>query len=232
VNARYNYQSGHAPSWHRPRFTRAYDVPPHASTREAHDHKAESLSVPTSALPEGRAGLLALLSVWDRLAGPIQEDWIRDGLRSLRLGRDALRKHLHFDERAYQPTRIHSREHYEVLVQCWRSGQGSPIQEHGGSTCGVLVVEGVATEVAFMATACGRLAPSRSQRVHAGAVVVSRARDVHQLANLEPPGVDLVSLHVYSPPLSGRRCYRLAETTFADHDDLVDNPPAIRSAPL
>jgi cysteine dioxygenase len=94
------------------------------------------------------------------------------------------------------------------------------------------VVEGAATEIAYMTTPCGRLAPSRSQRVHAGAVIVSGPRDIYQIANLEPPGTHLVSLHVYSPPLAERRCYRLAETIFADHDALLDEPPTTRSAPI
>jgi cysteine dioxygenase len=172
------------------------------------------------------------LNVWDRYSGPISADAIRDGLGGLRVSRDALWNCVHFDERSYQRTRLHVRDHYEVLVLCWRSGQGGPIHDHGGSTGGLLVIEGVATEISFMSTACGRLAPSRSQRVHAGAVVVSRSREVHQIANLEGPGADLISLHVNSPPLSDRCRRRLVETTFADHDALAEAPPPLRAAPI
>ncbi|APW60246.1 cysteine dioxygenase [Paludisphaera borealis] len=232
MSTRHNFQTGHAPSWFRPRIVRTFDAPPDSPEHEEREREPERVGRPATVLAEGRTGLHALLKTWDRLAGPIPEDWIRDGLRSLRIDRDALWDCVHFHERTYQRTRIHAGDQYEVLVLCWRPGQGSPIHDHGGSTSGVLVVEGVATEIAFMATACDRLAPSRSQRVHAGAVVVSRARDVRQITNLEPPGTNLVSLHVYSPPLTGHRCYRLSETIFADHDALLDDPPVTRSAPL
>jgi hypothetical protein len=55
--------------------------------------------------------------------------------------------------------------------------------------------------------------------------VVSRGGDIHQVANLEATGSDLISLHVYSPRLSDPRVYRLAETTLAEHDRIVDAPP-------
>ena len=230
MNTRHSFQAGHAPNRPRSRFGRGVGVPPRCS--EVDDRETRSLSRPAAILPGGRPGLHALLSVWDRLAGPIPEDWLRDGLRGLRIDRHALWHCIHFGDQTYQQTRIHTRDHYEVLVRCWRPGQGSPIHDHGGSTCAVLVVEGAATEIGFMATACGKLAPSRSQRVDTGAVIVSRSRDIHQIANLESAGTDLVSLHVFSPPLTSGRRYRLAETTFADHDAVIDHPPMTRSAPM
>ncbi len=230
MNTRHSFQAGHAASGAPPRFSRGGRVPPRPLGCD--DVEFERLIRPAATLPAGRPGLHALLNAWDRLAGPIPEDRLRDGLRSLRIDRHALWNCVRFDEQSYQRTRIHARDHYEVLVLCWRPGQGSPIHDHGGSTCAVLVVEGAATEIGFMATACGKLAPSRSQRVDAGAVIVSRLRDIHQMANLESEGTDLVSLHVFSPPLSGGRCYRLAETSLADQDALVDDPPTVWSAPI
>jgi len=227
VSTRHYFQAGHAPSGFRPRVARGFEPPFGDGGRGP-----ERLDRTPDFLVEGRPGLLALWKTWDRLAGPIPEDWIRDGLRSLRIHRDALWGCLQFQEQAYQRTRIHASEHYEAIVQCWRAGQGSPIQALGGSIGGVLVVEGAATEIAYMATPCGRLAPSRSQRVHSGAVIVTRARDVHQFANLEAPGTDLITLHVYSPPATSVRSYRLVETIFSDLDALVDDPPAVRTAPI
>jgi hypothetical protein len=46
------------------------------------------------------------------------------------------------------------------------------------------------------------------------------------MANLEPPGHDLITLHVYSPPPdSNWRCYNLAATTLADYDRLIQDRP-------
>ena len=44
---------------------------------------------------------------------------------------------------------------------------------------------------------------------------------IHQMANLEPPGQELITLHVYSPPPLHWKYYSLDETTLADHDRLV-----------
>ena len=41
------------------------------------------------------------------------------------------------------------------------------------------------------------------------------------MANLEPPGQDLITLHVYSPPPSCWNYFTLDVTTLADHDRLL-----------
>ena len=160
-------------------------------------------------LPGGRPGLIELLTSWDSLAGPIPENLIRSGLEQLRLDRDALRGCVHFNERTYQRNLIHHTASYEILVLCWRSSQRSPIHDHGESACGVLVVEGVATETSFLADGTGKMIVSRSRRIPAGSIVVSRGSDIHRIANLEDPGADLISLHVYSPRLAASRYFRI-----------------------
>ena len=159
----------------------------------------------------GRPGLISLLARWDRLVRAIPGHEIRLGLESLRLDRDALLEWAHFNERAYQRNPIHCTEAYEVLLLCWRSGQRSPIHDHGESSCGVLVVEGVATETVFTVRPGKRLIEVQAWRFEAGSVIVSRGADIHQVANLESPGTDLVSLHVYSPRLKVCRYYGIDE---------------------
>ena len=164
-------------------------------------------------LPSGRPGLIELLTGWNSLAGPIPEDLIRSGLEQLSLDRDALRGCAHFNERMYQRSLIHHTANYEILVLCWRSGQLSPIHDHGESACGVLVVEGVATETSFLADSTGKMIVSRSHRIPAGSIFVSRGSDIHRVANLENPGADLISLHVYSPRLLSSRYYHIDAAT-------------------
>jgi cysteine dioxygenase len=180
----------------------------------------------------GRQGLLTLLARWDSLPKAIPRDEIRIGLAGLTLDQNALLECLCFNERAYQRNLIHSTETYEVLIICWRSRQRSPIHDHGESTCGVLVVEGVATETIFMVNPGNRLIEARSRRIEKGSIVVSRGGDIHQLANMESPGVDLISLHVYSPRLKGARYYRLEGTENSYHTHLVAPVPETIVAPL
>jgi cysteine dioxygenase len=153
--------------------------------------------------------LSELLGSWNSLAGPLPEDLIRSGLAQLRLDRDELSGCIHFNERTYQRNMIHYTAHYEILVLCWKSGQGSPIHDHGESACGVLIVEGMATETSFLADRTGKLIVSRSRRFPAGSIVVSRGSDIHRVANLENQEADLISLHVYSPRLAASRYFRI-----------------------
>jgi cysteine dioxygenase len=185
-----------------------------------------------SALSKGRPGLIQLVREWDKRRAPLCTDVILQALEDLDVDREALEGCINFSELSYQRTTIHCAECYEVLVLCWRSGQGSPIHDHGESTCGVLILEGTATETSFAASSSGRWVPARLRRLKQGSTIVSCGSDVHQLANLEPPGVDLISLHVYSPPLSNCRCYRVAETALYENDSLIDNAPVTRTARL
>jgi cysteine dioxygenase len=191
-------------------ISRAADGPSSDAATFSSPQRAEPQSSDSGrSLPGGRPGLIELLTGWDSLAGPIPEHLIRRGLARLSLDRDALRGCAHFHERTYQRNLIHHAASYEILVLCWRSGQRSPIHDHGESACGVLVVEGVATETSFLADDTGKMIVSRSRRIPAGSIVVSRGSDIHRVANLEPSAVDLISLHVYSPRLAASRYFRI-----------------------
>jgi cysteine dioxygenase len=162
--------------------------------------------------------LRATLERWARLNAPIPEALIRRGLAALRLDREALGEAVRFDEVGRRATRIHESAHFAVDVLCWRPGQLGPIQEHDGSAFGFLVVEGMATEIIFQDSPCGRLAPSRSHRVPAGAVSVARGGEIRSIANLQAPGHDLIGLRVASPSAGTGRLRSLSETIFSAPD--------------
>jgi len=48
-----------------------------------------------------------------------------------------------------------------------------------------------------------------SRQLAAGHTCASQDADVHQMSNLQPEGSDLVTLHVYSPPLFRMNMYSL-----------------------
>ena len=70
------------------------------------------------------------------------------------------------------------------------------------------VIEGRATETQFVSSPCGRLVPqwSRAFPGRHGDGMPATADMIHQMANLEPPGQDLITLHVYSPPPLHWKC--------------------------
>jgi len=61
--------------------------------------------------------------------------------------------------------------------------------------------------------------------------VISRGSDIHQVANLEPVGTDLISLHVYSPPLSAFRTYRIDKAAPPVPDHHIKVRPPISAPP-
>ncbi len=172
----------------------------------------------------GRRQLLALFKRWDRLEGPIPRVEAIAAVEGLRIGDDDLADVIGFEDECYRRAIIHSRDHYQVLVLCWRSGQRSPIHDHRGSSCVVRVLRGCATETRFDATPCGRLAPTCSHEHKEGATTACCGEEIHQMGNFDAPGRDLVTLHVYTPPPLAWRFYEVDETILAGHDRLNRKP--------
>jgi cysteine dioxygenase len=106
-------------------------------------------------------------------------------------------------------------------VLCWRAGQRSPIHDHRGSSCGVKVIKGVATETFFDRTPHGHVYATGSRALNQGAVCGSQDDDLHQMSNLQAPGQDLITLHIYSPPLIVMGLYSLTETRVREFNDPV-----------
>jgi len=173
----------------------------------------------------GTEGLRDLLGRWEGERSLLTPEAIRRGLGGLELCREDLADRVAFSEAAYQRIVIHRAAYFEVLVLCWRSGQRSLIHDHAGSACGVRIIAGEATETIFAPSPCGCLVPVRSRCLKAGATCVSCDADIHQMGNLAPPGQDLITLHVYSPPLSAMRIYPIGETTLAGLDHLASLRP-------
>jgi uncharacterized NAD(P)/FAD-binding protein YdhS/predicted metal-dependent enzyme (double-stranded beta helix superfamily) len=165
--------------------------------------------------------ILELFDAWDERSGAIPFGDLVESLRGLEVERADLAGALVFADRNYRRIAIRRRPHYEALVLCWKSGQRSPIHNHLGSSCVVRVVEGRATETQYVFSPCGKLVPQRSRTYAAGSVTGCRDEAIHQMANLEPQGHDLITLHVYSPPPASWNYFELDLTTLADHDALL-----------
>lgn len=107
----------------------------------------------------------------------------------------------------YRRNTISRSEWYELLALCWRSGHSTPIHDHHGSSCAFRVVEGTGTEIRFNKTASGLICPAGSVQMSPGYVCAAEDSDIHQVANMQAPGVDLVTLHIYSPPIRSMNTY-------------------------
>lgn len=129
-------------------------------------------------------------------------------LEELEVG-DELDRHMQFTSKTYARNLVRAGPHYHLLVLCWKNGQRSPIHDHTGSACGVRVLRGTATETLFERTACGHVKATFSRDLHAGCVCGSEDSDIHQVSNLQDGNADLVTIHIYSPPLMRMGTYSL-----------------------
>ena len=167
--------------------------------------------------PDSTAGRLGpLLDYLSSLDGRADLTVLSQLLGDLAVTRADLGPACRFGEDKYQRNRIAESDWYELVCLCWSSGQRTPIHDHQGSSCAFRVVEGVATETAFEPTPSGLICPCGCREHGAGCVCASEEDDCHQVANTQPSGEDLITLHIYSPPLRQFNVYSLDTPTASD----------------
>ena len=120
--------------------------------------------------------------------------------------------HVRFSERAYQRIPIRGGPWYQAWVMCWRNGQRSPIHDHKGSSCAVRVLHGTLTETLFEFAPNRHVKATFSRDVLPGGVIGGEDSDLHQVSNLQAGNANLVTFHVYSPPLVYMGTYDLFST--------------------
>ena len=130
-------------------------------------------------------------------------------LSSIEITMKDLQPYTSFGDQCYQRNMIRQNEWYELLCICWRSGQRSPIHNHAGSTCGLRIMQGTATETTFDFTPSGQIKAVESSDCNQGQVCSSQDADIHQVSNLQTAGSNLVTMHIYSPPLRQMSTYSL-----------------------
>lgn len=119
---------------------------------------------------------------------------------------------LRFHPKRYMRNLIYRGQAFQALVLCWRNGQRSPIHDHVGSSCGVKVLHGEAMETIFSMAPNGMIFPTSTTNLEEGSTTASQDSDIHQVSNLQPAQQDLVTLHIYSPPLLSMNTYSLFDT--------------------
>ncbi len=165
--------------------------------------------------------LSAFFEALDRYSGSIPLDELEPRLRALDISLDNVCEFAKFSSDCYRRNLIHEGPAYQALILCWANGQCSPIHDHRGSSCGVLIIHGTATETVFKRGANGMIIPTGTREIPQGSVCGSYDADIHEMSNLQPGGAKLVTLHIYSPPLLVMGTYSLTETTVGEFKDPV-----------
>ena len=117
--------------------------------------------------------------------------------------------YLGFKEGNYWRHRVCRNEAVEMLILCWRPGQKTPIHDHNGSHGVVRVHAGLMWESTFCYEEERGLCSSTGRECPTGTVTGANVPDIHQLGNPEDSGQDLITVHVYAPPLGVLNTYKL-----------------------
>ena len=129
-------------------------------------------------------------------------------LEKAEIAAEELQPYLGFKEGNYWRHRVCRNEFVEMLVLCWRPGQRTPIHDHNGSHGGVKVHRGMLWETTFSYDSVRGLEYKSAREHPPGAVTGSAVPDIHQLGNPDVSGQDLVTVHVYAPPLGVLHTYK------------------------
>ena len=134
---------------------------------------------------------------------------INDWLSRVDIKDADLEPSLGFKEGIYWRHRVCRNESTEMLVICWRPGQKTPIHDHNGSHGVVRVQKGLMWETMFTYDDQRGLCYKSARECPTGEVTGAGVPDIHQLGNPEVSGQDLVTIHVYAPPLGVLKTYKV-----------------------
>ena len=123
-----------------------------------------------------------------------------------------LRPYVGFKAGTYARHRVFRHEHVELLVLCWQPGQRTPIHDHNGSYGVVRVWSGIMWETTFAMDERRGLFYQTGRDWTAGCVTGADVPDIHQLGNPDVSGQDLITLHLYAPPLGSLNIYKPGST--------------------
>ena len=145
-------------------------------------------------------------------------------LRQLQIHPEELLPYRAFKPGTYARHLVFRNQFVEILVLCWKPGQRTPIHDHNGSCGAVRVCEGVLWETMFALNDERKLYYKSGCEWTSGYVTGADVPDIHQLGNPEVSGQDLVTLHMYSPPLGVLNTYKVGSSEVGHYspDEFMD----------
>lgn len=136
------------------------------------------------------------------------DHWLENAV----ISEEELAPYVGFKEGNYWRHRVCRNEFVEMLVLCWRPGHRTPIHDHNGSHGGVRVQEGTLWETVFLYDEVDGLHYKSARDYQPGAVTGSGVPDIHQLGNPDVSEQNLVTIHIYAPPLGVLHTYKPGST--------------------
>ncbi len=163
--------------------------------------------------------LAAIVAYLNSLTARADLDVLSRLLTELSLTRDDIQHNCIFGAKGYKRNTIARSDWFELLALCWHSGDRTPIHDHQGVSCAFKVIQGTGTEVRFRSTPSGLICPVQATQMQPGYLCAANDADIHQVANFQAPGMDLVTLHIYSPPIKSMNTYEFSSGVPAECAD-------------
>lgn len=178
--------------------------------------KTQPSSARETAPQDGDPACRSLAALADRISSLTDEPALSEinaWMRGVRIERAELEPFVAFKDTCYSRRRVVRAEHAELLIICWRPGQRTPIHDHDGSYGTVRVCEGVMWETIFEMDDALGLAYRTGREWRAGETTDGAdIPDIHQIGNPDISGQNLITLHLYAPPLTSLNVYRVGHT--------------------
>lgn len=165
-------------------------------------------TIQTDDIKGDRFSLEALIKALESQTSVPSLDQIYGWLELADISVEELHPYIGFKEGNYWRHRVCRNKFVEMLVLCWRPGQRTPIHDHNGSHGGVKIYEGVLWETTFSFDPVKGLEYNSACEYAPGAVTGSDIPDIHQLGNPDVSGQELITIHVYAPPLGVLHTYK------------------------
>lgn len=156
--------------------------------------------------------LAALVKALESQTNVPSLEQIYNWLESANISTEDLQPYIGFKDGNYWRHRVCRNEFVEMLVLCWRPGHRTPIHDHNGSHGGVKVHEGPLWETIFTYDDEKGLGYKSAREYAPGAVTGSDIPDIHQLGNPDVSDRNLITIHVYAPPLGVLHTYKPGST--------------------
>jgi len=127
-------------------------------------------------------------------------------LESLDVDIESLRNAIQSTPEDYCRNTLLRTDYFEIVAIIWRPGQNTPIHDHLGSDCAFLILEGESTETIYELNENGLAVPVSKRVYRPGEVCAADEPDIHRVSN--DAEVELINLHVYTPPLHAFNIYQ------------------------
>ena len=171
--------------------------------------------IPSVTQPLDSSGSFTFSELIERLksqTAPPTLEQINSWLSKVEISQLDLQPYLGFKEGNYWRHRVCRNTAVEMLVICWRPGQKTPIHDHNGSHGVVRVQQGVMWETTFRYDDSEGLRYNNGRECPEGTITGADVPDIHQLGNPDVSGRDLITVHVYAPPLGVLKTYKVGSS--------------------